>query len=172
MLRYAYGFVFITVFTALVTTGAAAQTEDKRGTYLGQYSSNTYAPNSTANQYGYGSQFGTNNLANPYGNYGSRFSNNSATNSYATNPPRLYDSGGNFRGNLSANPYDPNSVSNPYGRYGSRYSPDSVNNPYGLGSRYNAQSPNNPYGTGLSVYGGAQSQRPNSNGYLPFGGDD
>jgi hypothetical protein len=40
-------------------------------------------------------------------------------------------SGGNWRGKLSSNRYDPDSVSNPYGRNGSEYSPDSINNPYG-----------------------------------------
>jgi len=48
--------------------------------------------------------------------YGSPFSNQSATNPYATDAPRLYDQQGNYRGKLSANPYDPDSTSNPYGR--------------------------------------------------------
>lgn len=76
---------------------------------------------------------------NPYGN--------------SSNSPQLYDSRGQYRGNLNSNPYDPNSVANPYGRYGSPYSPDSINNPYGAGSRYHSDSPNNPYGQGMSVYG-------------------
>lgn len=41
-------------------------------------------------------------------------------NEYATGGPKLYDSEGNFRGNLNGNKYDPDSVSNPYGRYGSK----------------------------------------------------
>src|SRR5437016_12306515 len=32
--------------------------------------------------------------------------------------PRLYDSQGNYRGQLTTNPYAPDSTSNPYGRYG------------------------------------------------------
>ena len=42
----------------------------------------------------------------------------------------MYDEAGNYRGKLSANPYDPESVSNPYGRYGSEHSADSINNKY------------------------------------------
>lgn len=59
-------------------------------------------------------------------------------NPYGTdsNSPKIYDSDGQFRGNLNSNPYDPNSIANPYGRYGSRYSPDSLNNPYGAGNPY------------------------------------
>ena len=77
---------------------------------------------------------------NPYGN--------------SFNSPRLYDSQGNFHGDVNSNPYDPNSVANPYGRYGSPYSSDSINNPYSqYGSPYGAESPNNPYGQGMPVYG-------------------
>lgn len=46
------------------------------------------------------------------------------------NSPRIYDSQGQYRGNLNSNQYDPNSIANPYGRYGSPYSNDSLNNPY------------------------------------------
>jgi hypothetical protein len=53
---------------------------------------------------------------------------------------RLYNPQGQYRGNLSNNPYDPNNISNPYGRYGSPYSP------------YRQDSPNNPYGRGIGVY--------------------
>jgi hypothetical protein len=60
---------------------------------------------------------------------------------------------GNYRGKLSANPYDPDSISNPYGRYGSPYSPDSINNPYGAGSEFRYDSPNNPYGPGWRIVG-------------------
>ena len=66
----------------------------------------------------------------------------------------LYDGDGNYRGRLSANPYDAESTSNPYGRYGSRYSADSINNPYGAGSPYRIDSPNNPYGKGIGIYDG------------------
>jgi hypothetical protein len=48
----------------------------------------------------------------------------------------VYDSQGQFRGNLNNNPFDPNSLANPYGRYGSPFSPDSLNNPYGAGNPY------------------------------------
>jgi hypothetical protein len=56
------------------------------------------------------------------------------------NSLQLYDSQGQYRGNLSNNPYDPNRVPNPYSRYGSPYSP------------YRQDSPNNPYGQGIGVY--------------------
>lgn len=56
------------------------------------------------------------------------------------NSPQLYDTQGQYRGNLNSNPYDPNRVANPYGRYGSPYSP------------YRQDSPNNPYGQGIGVY--------------------
>jgi hypothetical protein len=106
-------------------------------TYLGNLSSNPYAPNSIGNPPQ--NTIGQNSFNNQFGN--------------DSTSPKLYDSKGNFRGNLNSNRYDPNSVSNPYGQYGSRYSPDSINNPYGAGSRYNNDSPNNPYGQGLSIYG-------------------
>lgn len=85
--------------------------------------------------------------------YGSPFSNQSARNPFATDEPRLYDQQGNYRGKLSANPYDPDSTSNPYGRYGSPFSPDSINHPYSAGSPYRSDSPTNPYGRGLSIEG-------------------
>jgi len=67
--------------------------------------------------------------------------------------PRLYDQQGNYRGKLSANPYDPDLTSNPYGRYGSPFSPDSIKNPYGAGNPYSPSSPTNPYGRGLRIEG-------------------
>ena len=122
-------------------------------TYLGKLSSNPYGADSTSNSYGkHGSEHSSDSINNPYGEYGSPYSNKSATNPYATDAPKLYDSNGNYRGKLSANPYDPDSTSNPYGRYGSKYSSDSINNPYGAGSPYKADSPNNPYGEGISIY--------------------
>ena len=122
-------------------------------TYLGKLSANPYGADSTSNAYGaHGSEYSTDSINNEYGEYGSQFSNKSATNPYATDAPRLYDSNGNYRGKLSANPYDPDSTSNPYGRYGSKYSPDSINNEYGAGSPYTADSPNNPYVEGISIY--------------------
>jgi hypothetical protein len=109
---------------ALVPVAAQAQ-------YLGNYTANPYLPPAPPQPPG--------TFSNPFGTFG--------------NSPRLYDSQGNFRGDLNANPYDPDSVANPYGRYGSPYGPDSVNNPYGhYGSPYSPESPNNPFGTGLGVY--------------------
>lgn len=59
------------------------------------------------------SPYDQNNPSNPYGN-----------------GMALYDSNGNYHGQLGGNPYNPNSTSNPYGQYGNKYSPDSINNPY------------------------------------------
>ncbi len=117
------------VFALLLVTAANG------GEYLGQFSKNAYTPNSTS---GYGSN-----------NYRIR---QSMENKYSSGGAKLYDSNGNFRGNLNSNRYDPNSVSNPYGRYGSKYSSDSLNNPYGAGSKYRHDSPNNRYGSGYSIY--------------------
>lgn len=120
---------------------------------LGNLSANPYDPDSTSNPYGAGSQYDSNSINNPNGRYGSPYSNQSATNPYATDTPKLYDSQGDYRGKLSANPNDPDSVSNPYGRYGSPMSPDSINNPYGAGNPYSTDSPSNPYGRGLKIIG-------------------
>jgi hypothetical protein len=121
---------------------------------IGNLSANPYNQNSTSNPYGAGSSYNSNSINNQYGRYGSPYSNESVNNPYATNPPKLYDSQGNFRGNLSSNPNDPDTISNPNGRYGNSYSPDSINNPYGAGSQYKSDSPNNPYGNGLIIKGG------------------
>ena len=138
---------FALLLMILIPYSASAQD------YLGQYSNNPYAPNSTGNSFGtYGNPYG-NTVTNPYGKYGSPYSNSSATNPYATSAPKLYDSQGNYRGRLSNNPYDPDSISNPYGRYGSKFSSDSINNPYGAGSRFRSDSPNNFFGQGLSIIG-------------------
>ncbi len=110
---------------ACIALPAAAQR------YLGHLSANPHLPPAAPQPPG--------TFNNPYGT--------------SANSPQLYDSQGQYRGNLNGNRYDPNSVANPYGRYGSQYSPDSINNPYGAGSRYNSDSPNNPYGQGMSVYG-------------------
>lgn len=98
--------------------------------YQGQYTINPYAPNAVRPGTIGGGQYGND-----------------------SNSPKLYDSQGNFRGNLNSNQYDPNSVANPYGRYGSQYSSDSINNPYGAGSQYDSDSPYNPYGQGMGIYG-------------------
>lgn len=129
-------------------------TSQAEGKYLGQYSVNQHLPNSTSNPYGtYGSQHSPDSINNPYGTYGSEYSPSSARNRYASGneSPKLYDSQGNFRGNLNENPYDPDSIANPYGRYGSQTSPESINNPYGAGNKYLPDSPNNPYGTGWEI---------------------
>ncbi len=118
-------FVSVAVLTMALTTSASAQT------YLGNLTANPYLPKAPPQP--------ANTFNNPYG--GSHDS------------PKLYDSQGNFRGNLNSNKYDPDSVANPYGRYGSKYSNDSINNPYGAGSRYNQDSPNNPFGNGMTIIG-------------------
>ena len=89
-----------------------------------------YDPRCLNNPYGAG---------NPYGPVMNPYAPHSATNPYATEAPKIYDSQGNYRGQLSANPYAPDSTSNPYGRYGSPHSPDSINNPYGAGNPYSNQ---------------------------------
>lgn len=119
-------------------------------TDLGRLSANPYAAGSTSNPM---NTVSPNSVTNPVSPYGSPVSPTSATNPYATDAPKLYDNDGNYRGRLSANPYDADSVSNPYGRYGSEYSPDSINNPYGAGNPYRTDSPTNPYGTGLKIIG-------------------
>jgi hypothetical protein len=122
--------------------------------YLGQYSANPYAPNSTSNPYGiHGSPYSPGSINNPYGVYGSPYGAQSANNPFTTQAPKLYDRSGEYRGKLSSNPYDADSISNPIGRFGSPYSPLSVNNPNGAGSPYRPDSPNNPYGTGWSIQG-------------------
>ena len=72
---------------------------------------------------------------------------------FATEAPRLYDQQGNYRGKLSANPFDPDSTSNRFGRYGSPFSPESLNNQFGAGSPFRHDSPNNPYGKGWRIEG-------------------
>ena len=120
---------------------------------LGNLSANPFDPDSTANPFGKGSPFAANGVNNPFSPYGSPFSNQSATNPFATDPPRLYDQQGNYRGKLSVNPYDPDSTSNPFGRYGSPFSSESLNNPYGAGNPFRSDSPNNPYGKGWRIEG-------------------
>ncbi len=121
----------ILIFFLVSFVAGSAEAKD----YLGQLSSNPYASNSTS---GIG--------ADTY-----RIKQ-SMSDQYSSGGPKLYNSDGDFRGNLNGNSYDSDSVSNPYGRYGSRYSSDSINNPYGAGSMYKSDSPNNPYGTGWSIY--------------------
>lgn len=140
-------YLFSSIVILIVLTGSS------KAQYLGNYSANPYAPNSTSNEFGAGSPYNPNSIHNEYGRYGSQFSNQSANNPYATDAPKLYDQNGRYHGRLSSNPYDPESTANPYGRYGSQYSPDSINNPYGAGSRYSPSSPNNSFGQGMQLYG-------------------
>ena len=120
---------------------------------LGNLSANPFGLHSTANPLAKGSSLAPNSVNHPLSQYGSPLSGTSATNPLATNAPKLYDQQGNYRGKLSANPYDVDSTSNPYGRYGSPFSPDSVNNPFGAGSPFRPDSPNNPYGSGWKIEG-------------------
>ncbi len=137
------------VATILIFAGRAFAQE-----YLGKYSNNPYAADSTSNPYGtYGSPYNSRSINNSYGRYGSPYSAESTKNPNATSAPKLYDGNGNYRGRLSTNPYSPDSVANPYGRYGNKYSPDSINNPYGVGNPYRSDSPQNPYGKGLNIVG-------------------
>ena len=139
---------YLAIAGILALTGEGVLAED----YLGQLSAQPIGRNSTSNPYGpYGSEFSSDSVNNPFGRYGSPFSNDSARNPFASNPPKLYDSEGNYRGKLSANPFDPESISNPFGRYGSPYSADSVNNRFGAGSPFKPDSPNNPLGEGWEI---------------------
>ncbi|MEM4412908.1 MAG: hypothetical protein QXD59_01380 [Candidatus Caldarchaeum sp.] len=136
--------VVVLLFAGPVSTQAA---------YLGDLSANPFHPNSLANPFGAGSPFLDKSPMNVFGPYGSPFSNRSATNPFATQAPRLYDREGNYRGRLSANPFDPDSISNPFGRYGSPFSPDSLNNPFGAGNPFRFDSPTNPFGLGWIIVG-------------------
>lgn len=95
-----------------------------------------YDPRCLNNPYGAGNPYKPDGLMNPYSQYGNPYSNKSWTNPYATNPPKIYDHNGNYRGELSKNPYRQDSLSNPYGQYGNPFSPNSLNNPYGAGNPY------------------------------------
>ncbi len=134
--------------------GAAVGAEDARAQdsvareVLGYLSANPHAPGATANAAG---RTDPGSVTNAHGPYGSRTSPTSAANPFATSTPTLEDNAGQYRGKLSANPFDADSVSNPYGRYGSRYSPDSINNPFGAGNPYAPDSPRNRYGQGLRI---------------------
>ena len=50
-------------------------------------------------------RYDANSVNNPYGEYGSKYLNKSANNPYATDTPKLYDSLGNYRCELSSNPH-------------------------------------------------------------------
>jgi hypothetical protein len=109
--------------------------------YRGKLNSDRDDPDSVSNPYGqYGSQYSSKSINNPYGPYGGQYSSKSINNPYASNPPKLYNQNGEYRGKLSSNSYDPESVSNPYGQYGNQYSSKSINNPYGPGSTYSSET--------------------------------
>lgn len=79
------------IFAVLMVGSFSASAEWK---YLGDLSSNQYAPNSISNPYGrYGSEYSRDSINNPYGRYGSKYSNQSPNNPYATDAPKLIDSG-------------------------------------------------------------------------------
>lgn len=140
--------------TSNTPSGSSAQKTSNTNSYFrGNLSDNPYKPKSISNPYGrYGSKYSPDSICNPFG-AGNPYGSYSASNPYASEGPKLYDSEGNYRGNVSCNPYDPDSISNPYGRYGNRYSPDSILNPYGAGSPYRSDSPNNPFSTGRTTIG-------------------
>lgn len=65
---------------------------------------------------------------------------------------KVYNSKGEFRGNLNGNQFDPDSVSNQFGKYGSQFSPESINNEFWEGSEFHPDSPNNQFSEGWSVW--------------------
>jgi hypothetical protein len=80
------------------------------GTFLGQLSTNSYAPESISNPYGrFGSKYSSTSIWNPYGTYGSKYSSKSPFNQYSTNPPRIFLFGKSV-GYLTKNPYKINSL--------------------------------------------------------------
>jgi hypothetical protein len=59
------------------------------GTYLGNFNSNPYDPNSIANPYGpYGNPYSPDSVTNPYGRYGNPYSPTSPNNPYVTGPQK------------------------------------------------------------------------------------
>ncbi len=60
------------------------------GTYLGRYSANRFAQDSTSNEFGqHGSPFAPNSINNHFGLYGSPYSSQSPTNPYTVTAPVL-----------------------------------------------------------------------------------
>ena len=144
----------IAFFITLVLSISIAfgQSEEKKGSglelfgsdYLGRFSKNKLAPDSTSNKFGiYGSRYSSKSINNPFSLYGSAAQSEFSSGS---NSPVILGEDGTYLGRLNKNTLDPDSISNPFGRYGSKFSPDSVNNPYGkYGSRYSPYSAANPY---------------------------
>jgi hypothetical protein len=89
----------------------------------GGYNYGRYDYRSTSNPYGEGSRYHQHGVGNQYSPYGGYYGNQSWRNPYAEDAPRVYGSGGEYRGRWSSNRYDPDSTSSPYGHYGSPYSP-------------------------------------------------
>jgi len=82
----------ISVLVALAVCGPACAQSPiivaPDGTYLGNYNSNPFDPNSIANPYGpYGNPYSPNSVTNPFGQYGSPYSPTSPTNPYVAGPP-------------------------------------------------------------------------------------
>ena len=98
-----------------------------------------YDLNCINNPYGAGNPYKADGLMNPYSLYGSPYSNRSWTNPFATEPPKIYDRDGNYRGRLSTNPFHPDSISNPFGRYGNPYSYENLMRRYGVGIPYSTE---------------------------------
>jgi len=143
------------------SSGQSTYSYDQDDQYLGELSTNPYAPNSTSNQFGqYGSPYSPNSINNPYGQYGNSFSSEGVSNPYSTSGPSLFGQDGQYLGELNSNPYDPNSTSNPYGQYGSPYSPTSINNPFSTyGSQFSDQSATNPFATSPPVIFGGNGNK-------------
>ena len=114
------------VIAATMVFSASAQNR-----YLGNLTVNTYLPPAPIQPAG--------TFNNPFGT--------------SANSPQLYNSQGQFMGNLNSNQFDPNSVANPFGKYGNQFSPTSINNPFGAGNPFSPDSPTNPFGKGLGIYG-------------------
>ena len=125
---------------------ATLHAEDR---YLGKLGGNRFDRDSTSNPIGqYGSSISSKSINNPIGEYGSSIRSKSANNPFAANPPKLYNSDGEYLSKLSSNKFDPESISNPIGQYGSSISPKSINNPTGrYGSSISPHSPTNPFAT-------------------------
>ncbi len=131
---------------ALLQGQSDTQRESRLGEYLGRYSANKYAADSTSNQYGvHGSPYSGRSINNPYGTLGRAVRNPYAR---SQSSPVLIGEDGTYLGRLNSNRYDPESTSSAYGVYGSPYSSKSINNPFGrYGSRYSPDSARNPYAT-------------------------
>lgn len=140
------------LFVSLAVMATSTMADD-----LGRLSANPFGPESTSNPFSpAGSPFSPTSVNNRFGQYGSPFSAQSATNPYASDPPKLYDQQGRYRGELSSNAFAPDSISNPMGRYGNPFSPDSINNPFGAGNPFAPDSPTNPFGTGWRIEPGTK----------------